>query len=556
MAVLVGHMRWGNVNKKIKLASLHPGWLLNGHSSSSWSVSWRGPAREHRLASCILLNRYRQLFAVHSHRHRCRVLMAVTRIARLTLFSGPSCSLCEVCTVQRIEMSSDERHRPDRKSRTSQSEETGEHSARICSMFKTHLRWCPAGLRFGSHQHPGKRTGKVEEEICLLDTCLASRWVGDSQGSLGCLPSTRGVGATGSQIPPRETNRLIDGPNDVFIVDPTPSIYQWHSCLYDRASDVALGEEKNALLLPGTQDVRLCFNCGSPDHAVSSCPIPIDRRLVSLSRQFFNFLHPDSDKPEFTRFYEAEGWKQQRLEWLESFEPGVIRGPLLRDALGLQKGDSGSTVEWLRNMAYWGYPPGWVGRRDPTEVVSHRILGDEVEDQVATAEWNSFTIFEGVDSNENVDLRIFGLQGPSPVAESFTSGDKERTRWATYPDTYFSSMALSIYNGLALDRMGSPPSAVSVTFTPERKALWERILYGGLNTSPISPVPPWRMPNAFGALSYLGLELGGVIPPPPPTTPPPLPPTPSSPSSLKYDGTIGNVNDGSVLDMDMSDDSE
>lgn len=494
--------------------------------------------------------------------------MAAFRIARLTLFSGPQCSLCEVGIVQYLKMSSDEHIRLDCQSGTSQSQEAGAQSAHIYSAVK-HSSERPASVRPGDHQHPGKGPGKVDEEICLLDTRPASRRDGDSQGSLGCFYSARGVGAAGV----REIDGLVDGTNDSFIVDTTPSICPsaLHSRLYDRIPGVALGEEKDELLTSPSQDLRLCFNCGSPNHAVASCPEPFNRELVSLSRQLFDFLHPDPGRQvEFTRFYVAEGRKQQRLEWLRSYEPGVIRGPLLRDALGLQDRDPGNVVEWLRNMAYWGYPPGWVGRRNPMELVCHRILEGEAEGQVATTECDLFTVFEGAD-DEQIDLKLFSAKGLSPIMGAAISVDEERTRWATYPNTHFSSTALSIYNGTPLDRVPPLPSRVSVTFTPERMALWECILSGGLGTSTILSVLPWRMPGAFG-----GSSAEDLIPPPPPTMPPPLPltsnypllafnaqkflePNKESSPSFISEGMIDiadDRSDRSVVDMDVSDDSE
>ncbi|KAG9318753.1 hypothetical protein JVU11DRAFT_852 [Chiua virens] len=269
---------------------------------------------------------------------------------------------------------------------------------------------------------------------------------------------------------------------------------------------------------------------------------------------------------ETTRVYVAEGWKQQRLEWLEAFEPGVIRSPLLRDALGLQEEDPGNTVEWLRNIAYWGYPPGWVSCRDPRQLVYSRILGGEEHQQVVTTECDSFVIFEGADDDDEVDLTMFNPRGPSvAVASSLTiSAEVGQTRWATYPNTYFFSTALSIYNGAPLDRSTSvSPSRVSVTFTPERRALWDRILSGGLDTSHIRSVPPWRLSGVFGAMTHVILENDSDFAPPPPTTPPPLPCPPKLPvhnsntqstHSPRPDDNLDITDDKSMVDMDMSDD--
>ena len=468
-------------------------------------------------------------------------------------------------------MSTNNHKLSDCKGRTGQSQETGTQTARRESAFEPHPRRT-ATVRPGSHQYPGTGSGKVEEEIRLLDTRPSSRRAGDSQGSLGCIHSARGVETTGSGTSVPTIDGMIDGLTDSFVVDTTPTLGYSHSCLYDRTPGITLGEKNDEPLPSAGQDTRLCFNCGSSDHAVASCPEPIDRQLVSLSRQLFNFLHPDLPGQEYTRFYAVEEWRQQRLEWLRSYEPGVIRGPLLRDALGLQEGDLGDTVEWLRNMAYWGYPPGWVGSRDPRQLVCSRVLDNKAEELAVTSEWEPFLIFEGMDDDEEIDLRGFSLGGPSissPAGSSSTAPvDVEPTRWAVYPNTYFSSTALSVYSGAPLGRVASSPHRVSATFTPERRALWERILSGGSGTDSIPSVPPWRLPGAFGALSVAENVANDIVPPPPPTTPPPLPPAPiltspgctvssrASISSYESEGIVDVINDGSVVDMDLSDDSE
>jgi len=232
----------------------------------------------------------------------------------------------------------------------------------------------------------------------------------------------------------------------------------------------------------------------------------------------------------------------------------VIRGPLLRDALGLDEGDPGDAVEWLRNMACWGYPPGWVHCRDPRQLVYSRILEDEGE---VASEWEPFTIFE---DDEVVDLKLFSLRGsPSPSSSSSTSVDAEPMRWATYPNTYFSSAALSVYRATPLDKLAPSPSRVSATFTPERRTLWECILSGGSGTNNTQPSPPWRMPGAFGVPNCSGVNnvVKGFVPPPPRATPPPLPasPNPSLHTShtSKFEGIVDGIEDTAVVDMEVSD---
>ncbi|KAF8447646.1 hypothetical protein L210DRAFT_3391113, partial [Boletus edulis BED1] len=203
--------------------------------------------------------------------------MAAPRIARLTLFSGPQCSLCEIAKAELAKV---------------------------------------------------KKQREFDLEVINIQDNGREKWK-KNQGSLGCLHSARGVEATGSDTRLPTIDGMTDAPGDSFIVDTTSSIYpfaqflgQWQSCLYDRIPGITLGEDEGELLASTKQNLRLCFNCGSPDHAVASCPEPINQYLVTLSRQLFSFLHPGHNGRETPRFYAAEGWRQQRLEWLRSYEPG------------------------------------------------------------------------------------------------------------------------------------------------------------------------------------------------------------------------------------------
>ncbi|KIK92313.1 hypothetical protein PAXRUDRAFT_830072 [Paxillus rubicundulus Ve08.2h10] len=393
---------------------------------------------------------------------------------------------------------------------------------------------------------------------------------------------------------------IVDGSSSsppVFIIDTSRSqnpldTSLGDSCLYDRISDAVLGQIVDESVPSFETDLRRCFNCGSPEHSVASCPDPVDRQLVALSRQLFNFLHPDAGQGK-SRFYITEGWKQQRLEWLESYEPGAIRGPLLRNALGLQQGDPGDSVEWLRNMAYWGYPPGWVGQQDPKDLVRSRILA-HAEDEADTDD-NVFSIFRDLHDDERVDLESFNPRPSLATALELRPVDHssfiptscvsaECKRWAVYPNSAFSSTALSIYSGTPLDKPDSSHVRVSATYTADRRMLWQRIITQGVghydHGNPIS-VPPWRLPGTFGGSNNLDWKTNSrEFAPPPSITPPPLPPTstpPRSPSRTSHNlpGPISKWpapfeacgpdntgdtrpadDDGSVEDMDVSDDSE
>ncbi|RPD56342.1 hypothetical protein L226DRAFT_547365 [Lentinus tigrinus ALCF2SS1-7] len=291
-------------------------------------------------------------------------------------------------------------------------------------------------------------------------------------------------------------------------------------------------------------DVRRCFNCGSPEHTMSDCPDPLDRALVSLSRQLFNFFRGEWSGP-FHRLHEVEEWRRQRLRWLDEFEPGQVKGPLLREALGLSEGDIGERVEWLPRIACWGYPPGWVGVRDPRERVWERAAGvddspdEDLEFVIHTDDGPELCLLPGI-SDADTDATTSSEEGEIKSDSATFPG-----RWATYPATYFLSSRLPIYKGYslpAITRDDPPP---------------------GPRPQPTS-TPPWRLPGAFGpevlahlttctALNQLPIAPpSSAPPPPPPSSPPPIPP-PSSPplsciplsSSMDYSDTEG--------DMDLSD---
>lgn len=283
--------------------------------------------------------------------------------------------------------------------------------------------------------------------------------------------------------------------------------------VYVRASETILGDDGD-VASPTPDFGPSCFNCGEPDHIVSTCPHPVNRELVALSRQFHTFLKAGRGAVDFKRIHEVEGWRQQRLEWLDIYEPGEIRGATLRDALG------GNDGNWLANMALWGYPKGWVSVEDPREKVRRLIWDENCNDEDDIPQ--PFLIFgdnddaETVHSDRKPDIVNID-EGEDDSAESIdesdstftissdssSSGSVQPVRWATYPASHFSSQLLPIYNGFAL-----PPIAEyqgSATYTPDRHELWQRIIS--------EPVPPseWTSSN----------------PPPPPTiAPPPLPPPP------------------------------
>ncbi|KAI0807932.1 hypothetical protein C8Q74DRAFT_1363380 [Fomes fomentarius] len=370
----------------------------------------------------------------------------ITHIARLTLFSGPHCSLCDIAKAELAKV------RQQRQFELETVNIQGEGQER---WKKKYVYWIPA-LHI-----EGKEVAK-------------GRW--DAQTSP----------------------------------------------LYYRVHEDVLGEDTAEEDSP---DVPRCFNCGEPDHVVSACPQPFDSALVALSRQMFNFFRGGSGGPS-QRFHEAAEWRTERLRWLDRFEPGEIKGSLLRDALGLEEGDVGERVEWLRKMAYWGYPPGWVGSHDPRENVWERIA-DAAEDSEDECE---FTI-HGDDGEERCILPgAIGSRSPQIDEDELSEAAPARfARWAKYPDTFFLYSMLPVYTGWRFPSPGaerrSPPVArVSSTYTADRQALWQTILES--STSPVlrtPSVPPWRQPSAFGYDWTVYPPYPPGTPPPPPSIPPPLP---------------------------------
>jgi len=341
--------------------------------------------------------------------------------------------------------------------------------------------------------------------------------------------------------------------------DPSNYLYSTSPPSYERCRPDILGAEIDG----GSsvdEAVSRCFNCGSTHHVVSSCPAPHNTELIALSRQMYNFFKPSRVIEPMTLSAAAE-FKHQRYEWIDSFEPGRIRNPLLREALSLHDDDVCSNLPWLKNMAVWGYPSGWFSEHDPREQVLQRIDNLFVE-TVDPGEFDHTLSIFGDDAVEVLDIgRILDISA-SPVCKPFRRQDVEEVheeqvelgysrRWATYPPTYFSSDLLPVYNGTRL-----PPiqPSTSSTFTGERHLLWERILHDDADSAQ--------------SQRFVSQDIGKVLhhnslsPPLPVAPPPPLPPLPPSTpaASSEVDDARARAHQADTLrdgksesDMEMSD---
>ncbi|EKM82381.1 hypothetical protein AGABI1DRAFT_104391 [Agaricus bisporus var. burnettii JB137-S8] len=395
-----------------------------------------------------------------------------TRIPRLTLFSGPNCSLCDIAKAELAKV---------RQQREFQLETVNIQDAGQERWKKKYVYWIPA-----LHLE-GKEIAKGRWDAQIVTQAL-EKW---------------------DQSQPQEAHLPMEDMNKPHTAN---SWYEPYICgMYQRQTDAVLGEEVMDKTTEGSSQ-SLCFNCGSPDHAVSACPFRRNNDLISLSRQYYNFYKELRDVTDHPRIHLAEGWRQQRLEWLENFQPGQIRGSLLREAIGPGDGD------WLRNIATWGYPPGWISASDPRAKVFARIWNEQLDSGYNSPD-EPFYIFGSADGEvENVsqDTLIMG-QTPNQsdereieISESETASTSRSTsptprRWAEYPPTYFSSELLFPYT-----TQEAPPSS-SID--------WNSAFDGDDHYAQLYGQPP-PPPNEPPPL---------LPPPPPPSCPPPLPPSPPPP---------------------------
>ncbi|KAG1899867.1 uncharacterized protein F5891DRAFT_1146589 [Suillus fuscotomentosus] len=436
------------------------------------------------------------------------------QLARLILFTGPNCSLCDVAKLELAKV---------RQSYQFDLEIVNIQDKGQERWKKKYVYWIPALHLDGREIAKGRWDAST-----VLESMR--QWNAALEAQEESSPYRSNVAC----------NFYIDTSGSAGFQELSPQL-----CFYDRHVSGILGENRSPS--PTFLDVRFCFNCGSPDHIIGSCPEPHNRPLIALSRQLFNFLRSDGETREPGRFHVVEAWKKQRLEWLEFFQPGKVVGPALREALGLQHGDSGHQCAWLCNMSYWGYPTGWISDTDPRDAVRQRILGDFdtlIHGHPLEGADDSFLVISGEEDHEVIDLSlatsfyIKSGEDETPVVDdtlsaSSDSGLRSLTprRWATYPDDYFSSDHLTVYNGTTLQIISGTQSA--------------NVL-----------VPPWRLPGAFSSLqSHIECQ-----PPPPPSTPPPLPPSPPSlpppPVHPQYCALITATEDDSNdsdMDMDLSD---
>ncbi|KAJ7811631.1 hypothetical protein B0H14DRAFT_2606443 [Mycena olivaceomarginata] len=213
-----------------------------------------------------------------------------------------------------------------------------------------------------------------------------------------------------------------------------------------------------------------CFNCSETTHVLSACPHPLDKPLIALSRQIYEFERADDGAPRSLREV-AE--RLARADWAGASGGGFVPGkvsPALRRALRWRDWwddsrwsgeeveveqdageDDGQGYDYLGNIALWGYPRGWVRGVDPRERMRARIMHER--DPVDSEEEEEVMKIWGEEGEEEILLSEAGRHEERPKAgeetdaDNTTDGSEEGelhepngnsappvlTRWAHYP---------------------------------------------------------------------------------------------------------------------------
>ena len=374
----------------------------------------------------------------------------------------------------------------------------------------------------------------MEGEICALDPCASPGRQRDSEGQMGsgrCSLSFKPMGGIEETGSGADASQEINTSSPLFFYDSHP--HGWSPAgTYIRASENTLGDDDDLdTVLMVKTNAKRCFNCGCLDHQASACPWPRDRCLISLSSQYYNFFKED-ETSSFERIHVASEWERQRLEWVDTFEPGKIKNELLQIALGEED-------LHLRRIALWGYPRGWYSSEDPRKKVKERIVygrqhgtnnefetflvfGDETEPISGFNSWYSLSQNEEhVIGCPNIDSRSYSSKSDAPP-----------TRWAKYPPDYFDSDTLLLYTPASRpmrDQETCPAAHAQrghvSTFTPQRQRLWEMIISGIMpleDCRSVPRTPPWRLSHAFSDGITTSLPCAPFSAEPPPPVPAPF----------------------------------
>ncbi|KAK4698589.1 zinc finger CCHC domain-containing protein 8, partial [Phenoliferia sp. Uapishka_3] len=194
-------------------------------------------------------------------------------------------------------------------------------------------------------------------------------------------------------------------PPPIFYLDTTPSAHLGTLHLYDyietgQTSHLPiLGDPPSPIIESrgGLNTTHKCFNCSSPDHISSACPLPRNASLISANRAEFQSENQGTAGEGGRLGNSSERMKM--LEFAQRFRAGVV-GDELREALGFGRGgyrgsEGNMDWPWFWKMREWGYPPGY-------EV----LIGDLGLSFSTVGGWNTTDRILIVDPHESVIRRI------------------------------------------------------------------------------------------------------------------------------------------------------
>ncbi|XP_051117637.1 uncharacterized protein LOC127242217 [Andrographis paniculata] len=170
--------------------------------------------------------------------------------------------------------------------------------------------------------------------------------------------------------------------------------------LYDRGYSLALTSAGGSGGTDGggeELDSSRCFNCGSYNHALKSCPKPRNNAAVNNARKLHKSRRTQqANSHNTTRYYQSP-----KVGKYDGLIPGVLHAET-REALGIGKLDP---PPWLNRMRELGYPPGYL------------VVEVNEEDQPS-----GLTIFGEEDTKEEGEegeILDVGLPKPSKMSVKF-----------------------------------------------------------------------------------------------------------------------------------------
>ncbi|EUC55914.1 DUF836 family protein [Rhizoctonia solani AG-3 Rhs1AP] len=285
------------------------------------------------------------------------------RLPRLTLFSGPQCSLCDIAKAELKTL---------RKEHNFELTTIDIHSPGQESWKRRYVYWIPAlhlddieiakgrwdattvrpflekwketqrsdGAGAGGHdlQHMDTEGFEIQDNLFFFDASAMTAWPTQvTQYTTAESTSTLGVPL-----------------QDASLADDEPP--------YDPDAEYIESGAKQ------------CFNCMATTHIVSDCPHKRHPQHIALARADYGSRGGNTTRS--VRLHEAQEIFKRRMEFTRTFEPGYVQGELLRESLRLSSvyGGGDEDLPWYYTMCDWGYPPGWVSdidnRDGPSSIVS------------------------------------------------------------------------------------------------------------------------------------------------------------------------------------------